>query len=94
MPETPSNNGIADNIQILNDKQRVFNICHKWTRDYVKSSSSKGKFKVDFIQLFMSDCGGTRKPNVVKTNHQPVSRLLLNHTNDPEKSRVLLLEST
>lgn len=40
----------------------VCNICHKWARDYVESSSSEGMFT---IQIHC--CGGTGKSQVEKT---------------------------
>ena len=54
-------------MTILSKKQRfVFNICHKWTRDYVESASSKRMFKVNLMHLFMPACRGKRKSQVVK----------------------------
>ena len=81
MPKTPNGNEIADNIKILNNKQRVVsNICYKWARFYVKFLLEKGKA----IHIFMPDCVGIGKSHVVKTFYQDVSKLLLYHTNNPD----------
>lgn len=67
MSETLSDHGIAENIQIVNNKQHVsVDICHKWAKSYVKSLSSKEKYKVDPIHSFISGYGVTGKLHVVK----------------------------
>ena len=43
MPQILTDDEIAANIKSLNKKRRdIFNIAHKWARDYAKSMSRKG----------------------------------------------------
>ena len=54
MPHIPSDCHIAENTQSLNSKQCIiFNICNKWTKYYMKPSSSKGNSKIDPIHLLL-----------------------------------------
>ena len=43
---------------------------------------------------FLSCCGGTSKCHLVKVIHNAMSKTFLYHCKDPEKPRVILLEST
>ena len=54
MPEIPPDNEIAGSIRSLNEKQpMVFNVVHKWSRNFIKSLSTKRCFTVDPIQIFL-----------------------------------------
>ena len=87
MPEIPPDNEI--------EKQRmVFNVVHKWSRNFIKSLSTKTSFTVDAIRIFLSGSGGTGKSHLIKTIYQAVSKELLYHAKDPEKPRALLLGPT
>ena len=95
MPEIPPDNEIAGSIRSLDEKQRmVFNVVHKWSRNFIKSLSTKRCFTVDPIRIFLSGSGGTGKSHLTKTISQAVSKELLYHAKDPEKPRVRLLGPT
>ena len=50
MPPQLSDESISENIRTLNVKQRhIFNIVHKWARDYIKGLNTKGDFEVAAI---------------------------------------------
>ena len=54
MPEIPPDNEIAGSIRSLNEKQpMVFNVVHKWSRNFIKSLSTKRCFTVDPIRIFL-----------------------------------------
>ena len=95
MPEIPPNNEIVGSLRSVNEKQRmVFNVVHKWSRNFIKSLSTKRCFPVDPIRIFLSGSGGTGKSHLIKTIYQTVSKELLYHAKDLEKPRVLLLDPT
>ena len=95
MPKIPPDNESEWSIRSLNEKQRmVFNAVHKWSRNLIKSLSTKRSFPVDPIRIFLSGSGGTGKSHLIKTIYQVVSKELLYHAKDPEKLRVLLLDPT
>ena len=95
MPKILPENEIEWSIRSLNEKQRmVFNAVHKWSRNLIKSLSTKRSSIVDPIRIFLSGSGGTEKSHLIKTIYQDVSKELLYHAKDPEKPRVLLLDPT
>ena len=95
MPPQLSDESISDMIKTLNVKQRqIFDIVHKWARDFVKSLSTKGNFAVEPFYIFLSGSGGTGKSHVIKTIYQAITKTLLYHATNPEKPRVLLLGPT
>ena len=95
MPQILADDEIAANIKSLNKKQRdVFNISHKWARDYVKGMSQKRMNIVEPIHIFVSGSEGTEKSHLIKTIDQAVSKELLYHGVDPDKTSVLLLGPT
>ena len=95
MPQILTDDEIAANIKSLNKKQRdVFNVAHKWARDYVKGMSQKSMHTVEPIHTFLSGSGTTGKSHFIKTTYQAVSKELLYHGGDPDKARVLLLGPT
>ena len=95
MPEIPPDNEIAGSIRSLNEKQRmVFNVVHKWLRNFIKRLSTKTCFAVDPIRIFLSGSGGTGKSHLIKTIYLAVSKELLYHVKDLEKPCVLLFSPT
>ena len=95
MAEIPPDNEIAGSIRSLNEKQRmVFNVVHKWCRNFIKSLATKRCFTVDPIRIFLSCSGGTGKSHLIKTIYQAVLKELLCNAKDPEKPCVLLLGPT
>ena len=58
MAEIPPDNEIAGSIRSLIEKQRmVFNVVHKWLRNFIKRLSTKTCFVVDPIRIFLSGSG-------------------------------------
>ena len=72
----------------------VFNVVHKWCRNFIKSLATKRCFTVDPIRIFLSCSGGTGKSHLIKTIYQAVLKELLCNAKDPEKPCVLLLGPT
>ena len=69
MPQILADNEIAANIKTLNKKRRnVFNIAHKWARDYVKGMSQKRMHTAEAIHIFLSGSGGTGKSHLIKSH--------------------------
>ena len=82
---------IAEGINSLKLKQReVFNVVHTWAKDYVKYNG----YDVEPVHIFLSGSGGTGKSHLVKVMYNAISKILLYHCKNPEKSRVLLLWHT
>ena len=82
---------IAKGVNSLNSKQsKVFNVVHKWAKDYVKCNGHN----VELVYIFLSGSGGTGKSHLVKVIYNAISKTLLYHFKDPEKPRVLLLGPT
>ena len=80
---------IAGSINSLNSKQReVFNVIHKWTKEYAKYNVHNVKPS----HIFLLGSGDTGKSHLVKFIYNAISKILLYQ--DPEKSRVLLLSPT
>ena len=95
MAEIPPDNEIAGSIRSLNEKQQmVFNVVHKWLRNFIKRLSTKTYFAVDQIRIFLSGSGGTGKSHLIKTIYQAVSKELLYHVKDLEKPCVFLFGPT
>ena len=93
MPEIPPDNETAGSIRSLTQKQRmVFNVVHKWSRNFIKSLSTKRCFTVDPIRIIIKT--NKKISNLIKTAYQAVSKELLYHAKDPEKPRVLLFGPT
>ena len=91
MPQILPVGEILKGVNSLNSKQReVFNVVHKWAKDYVKSNGHN----VEPIYIFLSGSGDTGKSHLVKVIYNAISKTLLYHCKDPEKPRVLLLGPT
>ena len=91
MPQILPAGEITKGVNSLNSKQsKVFNVVHKWTKDYVKCNGHN----VELVYIFLSGSGGTGKSHLVKVIYNAISKTLLYHFKDPEKPRVLLLGPT
>ena len=91
MPQIFPDNEIAEGINFLNSKQReVFNVAHKWAKEYVKCNGHN----VELTNIFLSGSGGTGKSHLVKVIYNAISKALLYLCKDPGKPRVLLLGLT
>ena len=87
MPQILPDGEIAKSVNSLNSKQReVFNVVHKWAKDYVKCNGHN----FEPVYIFLSGIGGTGKSHLVKVIYNAISKTLLYHCKDPEKPRVLL----
>ena len=63
---------------------------HTWVKDYVKYDGHN----FQPIHIFLSCSGGTGKSHLVKVIYNAISKTLLYHYKDPEKTSVLLLGPT
>ena len=69
---------ISENICTLNPKQRqVFEIIHKWSRDYGKNLSSKVMKKVKPFHIFLRGGGGVVKSHLIKTIYMSINKVLM-----------------
>ena len=69
---------ISENICTLNPKQRqVFEIIHKWSRDYGKNLSSKVMKKVKPFHIFLTGGGGVVKSHLIKTIYMSINKVLM-----------------
>ena len=86
---------INENIRSLNVKQRqVFDVLHKWARDYVKNLSSKHVKYIKTFHIFLTGGAGVGKSHLIKTIFMTISKLLSFKGGDPEKPRILILAPT
>ena len=86
---------INENIRSLNVKQRqVFDVIHKWARDYVKNLSSKHVKYIKPFHIFLTGGAGVGKSHLIKTIFMSISKLLSFKGGDPEKPRILILAPT
>ena len=86
---------ISENIRSLNLKQRqVFEVIHKWSRDYVTNFSSKVMKKVKPFHIFLTGGGGVGKSHLIKTIYMSINKVLMYKGGNPEKPRILLLAPT
>ena len=86
---------INENIRSVNVKQRqVFDVIHKWARDYVKNLSSKHVKYIKLFHIFLIGGAGVGKSHLIKTIFMSISKLLPFKGGDPEKPRILILAPT
>ena len=91
MPKLLPDDQIAEGINPLNSNQReVFNVFHKWAKDYVKCNGNN----VEPLRIFLSGSRSTGKCHLVEIIHKVISETLLYRCKGPEKPRVLLLGLT
>ena len=90
-PQILPDGEIAKGVNSLNSNQReVFNVVHKWAKDYVKCNGHN----VEPVYIFLSGSGDTGKSHLVKIIYSAISKRLLYHCKGPEKPRDLLLGPT
>ena len=82
-------------IRNLNSQQRkVFDVIHKWARDYVKNLSCKSPKVIEPFHIFLSGGGGVGKSHLLTTIYHSVTKLLMYKGGEPSKQRVLVLGPT
>ena len=86
---------INENIRSLNVKQRqVFDVIHKWARDYLKNFSYKHMKYIKLFHIFLTDGVGGCKSRLIKAIFMSISKLVSFKGGDPEKPRILILAPT
>ena len=86
---------INENIGSLNVKQRqIFDVIHKWARDYVKNLSSRHVKYIKPFHVFLTARAGVNKSDLIKTIFMSISNLLSFKGSDPEKPMILILAPT
>ena len=86
---------ISENIRSLNAKQRqLFEVLHKWSRDYIKNLSCKTIKNTKPFHIFLSGGAGFGKSHLIKTIYMAISKVLMYDGGHPEKPRILLLAPT
>ena len=86
---------ISENICSLNAKQRkLFEVIHKWSRDYMKNLSSKTIKNIKPFHIFLTGGAGVGKSHLIKTIYMSISKVLMYKGGHPEKPRILLLAPT
>uniref|UniRef100_A0A7M5V9S6 ATP-dependent DNA helicase n=2 Tax=Clytia hemisphaerica TaxID=252671 RepID=A0A7M5V9S6_9CNID len=88
-------NEINVRIRSLNHQQReVFDIVHKWGRDFVKNLSSKVPRNIEPFRIFLTGGGGVGKSHLLTTIYHSLSKLLMYRGGEPTKERILVLAPT
>ena len=89
------NFGISENIRSLNAKQRqLFEVIHKWSRDYMKNLSSKTIKNIKPFHIFLTGGAGVGKSHLIKTIYMSISKVLMYKGGHPEKPRIPLMGPT
>ena len=84
-----------EHIRSLNDEQRkVFDVLHRWSRDYIKSLRSKTIQILDPFHFFITGGGGVGKSHLIETICMSLNEVMVYKGVDPEKPRILLLAPT
>ena len=82
-------------IRNLNFQQRkVFDIIHKWGRDFVNNLSCKLFKVVDPFHIFLTGGGGVGKSHLLTTIYHCLTKLLMYKGGEPSKERILILAPT
>ena len=86
---------ISKAIRSLNKEQReVFDVVHKWSRDYIKQRSSKHPKEVKLFYIFLTGSAGVGKSHVTKTITMSLNKGLMRNGVNPDRPRVLILAPT
>ena len=86
---------INENIRSLNVKQRqIFDVIHKWVRDYVKNLPSKHVKYIKPFHIFLTGGAGVGKLHLIKTMFMSITKLLSFKGGDPENPRILFWAPT
>ena len=86
---------ISENICSLNAKQQqLFEVIHKWSRDYMKNLSSKTIKNIKPFYIFLTGGAGVGKSHLIKTIYMSISKVLMYKGGHPEKPSILLLAPT
>ena len=82
-------------IRSLNKEQReVFDVVHKWSRDYIKQRSSKHPKEVKLFYIFLTGSAGVGKSHFTKTITMSLNKGLMRNSVNPDRPRVLILAPT
>ena len=82
-------------VRSLNQQQReVFDVIHKWGRDFVKNLSSKVARNIEPFHIFLTGGGGVGKSLLLTTIYHSLSKLLMYRGGEPTKERILVLAPT
>ncbi|XP_066910247.1 uncharacterized protein [Clytia hemisphaerica] len=88
-------NEINTRIRSLNPQQReIFDVIHKWGRNFVKNLSSKDPKIVEPFHIFLTGGGGVGKSHLLTTIYHSLSKLLMYRGGEPTKQRILVLAPT
>ncbi|XP_066926174.1 uncharacterized protein [Clytia hemisphaerica] len=88
-------NEINARIRSLNHQQReVFDVIHKWGRDFIKNLSSKVPRNIAPFHIFLTGGGGVGKSHLLTTIYHSLSKLLMYRGGEPTKERILVLAPT
>ena len=86
---------INENVRSLNVKHRqVFDVIHRWARNYVKNLSSRQVKFIKPFHIFLPRGAGVGKSHLIKTIFTSIRKLLSFKGGDPEKPRILILAPT
>ena len=72
----------------------MFDIVHKWSRDFVKHLRARLPRKTEPFYMFWLGGACVGKSRLAKTIHMSIIKVLLHKGSSPEKLRVLLLAPT
>ena len=90
-----ADDAINEQIRSLNGEQpKVFDVLHKWSRDYIKSLRSKTIQILNPFHLSITGGGGVGKSHLIKTINMSLNKVMMYKGVDPEKPRILLLAPT
>ena len=90
-----ADDAINEQIRSLNDEQpKVFDVLHKWSRDYIKSLRSKTIQILNPFHLFITGGGGVGKSHLIKMIYMSLNKGMMYKGVYPEKPRILLLAPT
>ena len=95
--QTPlfSDDMINEHIRSLNEEQqKVFDVLHKWSKDFIKNVGSKRPQTINSFHIFITGGGAVGESHLIKTIHMSLSKVLMHKGGGPENPRILLLAPT